>query len=388
MPRIGSVSLPGHRCRCGHQWLSRKTTIRPRVCPKCKSPNWDLPRLYTRGDKQKISKSYRFGELFAGAGGIGLGAKLSKLKTYSGLISIQHVWANDFESDACKTYEANLVHGQQTRVICEDVRKLDLSVLSPIDGLAFGFPCNDFSIVGEHRGIDGEFGPLYTFGVSVLRKLQPEWFIAENVGGLGSANNGQAFNQILIDLRDSGYQLTPHLYEFQKYGVPQTRHRIVIVGIRSDLELNFRVPAPTHTNYIDCRTAIECPPILREANNNEFTKQSSKVIERLKHIKPGQNAFTADLPDDLKLNIKGARISQIYKRLDPELPAYTVTGSGGGGTHVYHWEENRALTNRERARLQTFPDDYKFAGGKESVRKQIGMAVPPVAAKAIIEAVT
>lgn len=79
-------------------------------------------------------------------------------------------------------------------------------------------------------------------------------------------------------------------------------------------------------------------------------------------------------------------MSQIYRRLDPNKPAYTITGAGGGGTHVYHWSENRALTNRERARLQTFPDDFKFYGAKESVRKQIGMAVPVQGAKLILEA--
>ena len=89
----------------------------------------------------------------------------------------------------------------------------------------------------------------------------------------------------------------------------------------------------------------------------------------------------------MKLNVAGARISQIYKRLDPEKPAYTVTGSGGGGTHIYHWSEPRALTNRERARLQTFQDDFIFEGSKESVRKQIGMAVPCKGAKIIFEAV-
>lgn len=110
-------------------------------------------------------------------------------------------------------------------------------------------------------------------------------------------------------------------------------------------------------------------------------------MERLTYINPGQNAFTADIPEHLQLNVKGAKISQIYKRLDPEKPAYTVTGSGGGGTHIYHYAEPRALTNRERARLQTFPDNYVFEGSKESVRKQIGMAVPPQGAKVIFEAI-
>ena len=87
------------------------------------------------------------------------------------------------------------------------------------------------------------------------------------------------------------------------------------------------------------------------------------------------------------MNIKGVRISQIYKRLDPDKPSYTVTGSGGGGTHIYHWKEPRALTNRERARLQTFPDTYEFKGSKEAVRKQIGMAVPCKGSQIIFEAI-
>ena len=124
----------------------------------------------------------------------------------------------------------------------------------------------------------------------------------------------------------------------------------------------------------------------KDTSNHERALQHSITTERLKHIKPGENVWTADLPAHLKLNMKsGATISQIYKRLKPDEPSYTITGSGGGGTHVYHWSEPRALTNRERARLQTFPDDFVFQGGKESVRKQIGMAVPPKPAALILQ---
>lgn len=164
---------------------------------------------------------------------------------------------------------------------------------------------------------------------------------------------------------------------------------MIIVGIRKDLPYDFKIPStnPYASCDVTCKTAIEVPPIPSYATNNEETKQSATVVERLKHIKPGQNAFTADLPSELQLNVKGAKISQIYKRLDPTKPAYTVTGSGGGGTHIYHYAEPRALTNRERARLQTFPDNYVFEGSKESVRKQIGMAVPAMGAKVIFEAI-
>ncbi len=264
-----------------------------------------------------------------------------------------------------------------------------MSQLSPIDALAFGFPCNDFSVVGEQKGIEGVYGPLYTYGVKALKKFKPMWFLAENVGGLRTANDGKAFKKILSELKKAGYNIVPHLYKFEEYGIPQARHRIIIVGIRKDLDVVYRVPSPKPYKYIDntCRTAIENPPIPADAFNNEKTKQSPHVVERLMHIKPGENAFTANLPEHLQLNVKGAKISQIYKRLDPCKPSYTVTGSGGGGTHIYHWKEPRALTNRERARLQTFPDSYEFIGSKEGVRKQIGMAVPCKGAKIIFEAI-
>jgi DNA (cytosine-5)-methyltransferase 1 len=338
--------------------------------------------------------TYRLGELFSGPGGIALGAKSAQVTVNGFTYSISHAWATDYDKDTCETYRRNICPDNPKSVVCRDIRKLDIEKLgeiSPIDALAFGFPCNDFSVVGEQKGINGVYGPLYAYGVKTLNIFKPQWFLAENVGGLRNSNDGKAFDRILEELRNAGdgYQVTPHLYKFEQYGVPQARHRIIIIGIRKDLGKVFRVPSPEPYANIDvsCRNAIENPPIPPDAYNHELTKQSEAVIERLKYIKPGENAFTADIPEHLQLNVRGAKISQIYKRLDPDKPAYTVTGSGGGGTHVYHWSENRALTNRERARLQTFPDDFVFYGSKESVRKQIGMAVPPRAAKIIFEAV-
>lgn len=329
---------------------------------------------------------YRLGELFCGPGGIAYGALNATIENPN--YRITHQWANDYDGDTCETYRYNICINSPDTVLHEDIRKLDMTNLAPIDGLAFGFPCNDYSVVGEQKGIDGAFGPLYSYGIKALRLFQPQWFLAENVGGLRSANDGKALSMILNELSESGYKITPHLYKFEKYGLPQARHRLIIVGIRNDITAEFRVPSEQPYASIDntCSSAIENPPIPIDAYNNEITKQSEVVIKRLQHIRPGENAFTADLPKDLQLNVKGAKISQIYKRLDPSKPAYTVTGSGGGGTHMYHWSEPRALTNRERARLQTFPDNYKFIGSKESVRKQIGMAVPCRGAQIIFEA--
>lgn len=332
----------------------------------------------------------KYGELFSGPGGLALGAMLASVETAEFQYRIEHAWASDFDNDSCSTYQNNICPDKPETVICQDIKSLEIQTLPKVDIFAYGFPCNDFSIVGEQKGFNGGYGPLYSYGVDVLNELKPLCFVAENVNGLTSANNGGAFSQILRDLENvaDGYNIVANLYKAEEYGVPQTRHRIIMVGFTKSSSLWFRVPKPTTArNHISSKTAIENPPIERNAPNNERTRQSNRVIERLKHIKPGQNCWDADLPDHLKLNVKGAKLSQIYKRLDPDKPAYTITGSGGGGTHVYHYSENRALTNRERARLQTFPDDFVFHGPKESVRKQIGMAVPPRLAKIIYESI-
>jgi len=333
---------------------------------------------------------FKLGELFSGPGGIGYGAVTAKISNKK--FKIVHAWATDYDSDTCKTYVRNICPKSPETVICKDIRKLNLEKLqaiSQIDGLAFGFPCNDYSIVGEQKGIDGNYGPLYQYGIDCLHLFKPKFFLAENVGGLRNSNDGKTFKLILQKMSAEGYKISPHLYKFEKYGIPQARHRIIIVGIRNDLPFEYKIPASVTYSSVDnsVRKAIEDPPIKKDAYNNELTKQSPIVVERLKHIKPGENAFTANIPPHLQLNIQGAKISQIYKRLDPTKPSYTITGSGGGGTHVYHWEEPRALTNRERARLQTFPDDFEFIGSKESVRKQIGMAVPVDGSRIIFEAI-
>ncbi|MEV8250071.1 DNA (cytosine-5-)-methyltransferase [Microbacterium sp. NPDC076768] len=326
------------------------------------------------------------GELFSGPGGIALGAHAAAAATG---VDLRHAWANDYDASAVETYRANIPGATAQSVIHGDVRDLDVESLPKIDGFAFGFPCNDYSMIGESKGLDGNFGPLYKYGVNVLDAHRPNWFVAENVSGLQTANAGLAFPRILEELRHAGpgYELTPHLYKFEEYGVPQRRHRIIIVGLSRENGARFAVPAPTHkdpTTWKSVRNALG--GLVQSAPNNERTRQSKVVEERLAYINPGQNAFNAALPDHLKLNVKGATFSQIYRRLHPDLPSYTITGSGGGGTHGYHWEEVRALTNRERARIQTFPDTFVFKGSKEQVRKQVGMAVPPDGAEVIFSA--
>lgn len=369
----------------------REIELARKAAEHAASATVQIERVSTRRTAEDEKRTvFRLGELFSGPGGIGIGAAQASIGDPAYRIS--HQWANDFDRDTCRTYARNVMGDvDSTAVIHHDVRTLDfdrLAEIGDIDGLAFGFPCNDFSQVGERLGFDGQYGPLYSFGVNALRRFRPAFFLAENVGGLTTNKGGAAFEQILLDLRASGYRLVPHMYKFEQYGIPQARHRIIIVGIRDDLDVTFRVPSPEPFAGLDVsvRTALTVPPIPSTATNQERTRQSATVVERLELIEPGQNVFTADLPP--RLQIKTAtKISQIYRRLHPDKPSYTITGSGGGGTHVYHWDEPRALTNRERARLQTFPDDFVFEGSKESVRKQVGMAVPVRGARIIFEAI-
>ena len=316
-------------------------------------------------------KQLKLGELYCGPGGLACGAL--RAQSDDGEYGLVHAWANDYDPDTCKTYTKNICPKDPESVHCGDVRELNIKKLGKIDAFAYGFPCNSFSQVGEHKGLENEkFGQLYWYGVEVLRTYKPKFFVAENVSGIRSAG----FDIILKDLQDCGYKLVSHLYKSEEYGVPQTRHRVIIVGIRNDIDVEYRVPAPIMGVDISSKTALANIP--KDAANNDVRKLTSKVVKRLSLIKPGENIWQAEeagrIPDELKIHTK-TRISQIYRKLDPKKPAYTVTAAGGGGTFMYHWTD-RELTNRERARLQTFPDGFEFVGNYSSVRKQIGMAVP------------
>lgn len=334
-------------------------------------------------------EAFRLGELFCGPGGIACGAM--RARSNDNKFSITHAWANDYDFDTCQTYTKNICPNRPETVFCGDVRNLDIEKLGNIDAFCYGFPCNSFSSVGEHQGLANEkFGQLYWYGIKVLRIYKPKWFVAENVSGIRSAGSGD-FQIILNDMKEAGYRLSVNLYKAEEYGIPQTRHRVIIVGIRNDIPIDFHVPDPAQYSHCDISAKTALSNIPDNAPNNEVRTLSRDVIRRLSLIHPGENVWQAiermgkDFPEELKINTK-TKISQIYRKLDPEKPAYTVTAAGGGGTYMYHWT-NRELTNRERARIQTFPDNYEFVGNYNSVRKQIGMAVPCRLSEIVITAI-
>ena len=134
---------------------------------------------------------FRLGELFCGPGGIAWGAAPAEIVDPN--YRIIHTWANDYDADTCSTYRHNICPNEPSSVHHADVRTFDLTSLPAIDALAFGFPCNDYSVVGEQKGINGIYGPLYSYGVKALRQFRPQFFLAENVSGQQNANAGSAF---------------------------------------------------------------------------------------------------------------------------------------------------------------------------------------------------
>ena len=208
---------------------------------------------------------------------------------------------------------------------------------------------------------------------------KPKAFVAENVKGILTANQKKAIQRIIEDFDkiEPGYVVVPKLYKFVEYGVPQFRERVLIVGIRVDTNFKFEHPKPTHgieggKPYITAGEALK--DVEKVEHNNELLKISDKTREMLSLIPEGGN-FT-DIPKEHPLYVKGL-ISHVYRRLRLDEPSKTIIAAGGGGTWGYHYPEPRALTNRERARLQSFPDNFIFKGSTTEVRRQIGNAVPP-----------
>lgn len=242
-------------------------------------------------------------------------------------------------------------------------------------------------MIWKRPGLDGKRGTLYQNFRDFVAAKQPKAFIAENVKGLLTANKHKAIQTIIEDLEavEPGYIVKPRLYNFAEYGVPQFRERVLIVGIRRDTGFDFKHPAPTHGPRGDMpyKTAGEAlKDVEKVPFNNNHMKIMPRTVEVLKRIPEGQN-FTA-IPKDDPFYVKGM-ISHVYRRLHRNEPSKTLIAGGGGGTWGYHYEENRALTNRERARIQSFPDDFEFLGSNTEVRRQIGNAVPPVGMHAIGE---
>lgn len=313
--------------------------------------------------------------LFAGCGGMDLGFLMAKHPD----LGYEIVWANDFDKDACITYEKNIGHEIDDR----DIWDVDLNDIPDADVVIGGFPCQDFSILQatDRKGTKTKRGLLYTKFVETVAKKLPLFFVAENVKGLLTANSGYAIKRIKRDFEKvdhMGYTVQYKLINFADYGVPQKRQRVIIIGIRNDVGMNFIFPEPTHKGrHVSVKVALS--GVEKIKMNNEPMRVMPSTVEKLKKIPAGGNYKS--IPEYSKRNW----MSLIYKRLKSDEPSPTIVACGGGGTWGYHYKEPRPLTNRERARIQTFPDWFTFFGTPTEVRRQIGNAVPPVGMKLIAE---
>lgn len=313
--------------------------------------------------------------IFSGCGGLDLGFHMEGYRT---------IWANDFAEWAVASFRENLgdvIH-------YGDITKIDPytdKTIPDCDLVLGGFPCQDFSVIWKQPGLNGKRGGLYRHFLEFVDAKKPKAFVAENVKGLLTANKHKAIETIIHDFESiaPGYIVKPHLYNFAEYGVPQFRERLLIVGIRVDTGFDFKHPKPTHgpngtLPYVTAGQALQ--GALDVPYNNEHINCKEKTRQMLELIPEGGN-FT-DIPRDNPLYVKGM-ISHVYRRIDRNEPSKTIIAAGGGGTWGYHYPEPRPLTNRERARLQSFPDDFKFMGNITEVRRQIGNAVPPVGVRAV-----
>jgi DNA (cytosine-5)-methyltransferase 1 len=309
--------------------------------------------------------------LFSGCGGLDWGFHTAGYKT---------VWANDINEWAVKTFEKNFGQNIITKKNIENIDLQKDTSIPECDLIIGGFPCQDFSIVWKQPGLDGDRGNLYKHYLRFINAKKPKAFVAENVKGLLTANKGRAIKEILkgFSTAGSGYMVKIQLYNFANYGVPQLRERVLIVGIRLNTGFNFVHPAPTHgegrkSKYKTAGEALADVEKVKDFKADEI-KITEKTREMLKLIPEGGN-FT-NVPVDSPYYVKGM-ISHVYRRIDRSEPARTIIAAGGGGTWGYHYPEPRPLCNRERARLQSFPDEFVFEGSVTEVRRQIGNAVPP-----------
>lgn len=293
--------------------------------------------------------------LFSGAGGLDLGFKMA---------GHEIIWANDLYGDAVETYKKNLGN----HIVCEDIRKVNEDEIPDCDIVIGGFPCQGFSVANTKRHINDERNELYKQLIRIIKSKNPKFFLAENVKGITNLAKGEVFKMILADFTELGYHVKYKILNAADYGVPQTRQRVFIVGVRSDVNWEYVYPEPTHSQ-----------------NGDLILPKWVSVSEALASIpdpdKP--NSILNHTYSKYKLNINGYLG---HRLLDPDKPAPTVTARGDnkGGVVIHpHPNGQRRMSCRELATIQSFPMEFEFFGTNSSIYRQIGNAVPPLLGYAV-----
>lgn len=311
--------------------------------------------------KSNSKSHYTVIELFAGAGGTALGMENAGL---------QHTFLNDFDRDSTLTLKKNK---PEWNIILGDVREIDFKGMKA-DIVQGGFPCQSFSYAGKGLGFGEIRGTLFFEFARCVSEVKPKIAIGENVKGLLNHDNGKTLATMIKTLENLGYKVKCKVLRSQYMDVPQKRERLVIIAIRKDLNIPFIFPE--EKDYI-----ISIGEALKNCPKSAGQKYPEKKKRIMDLIPPG--GCWRDLPEDLQKEYMGASFylgggkTGMARRLSWDEPSLTLTcAPAQKQTERCHPEETRPLTVREYARIQTFPDDWEFAGSVTSQYKQIGNAVP------------
>lgn len=298
--------------------------------------------------------------LFCGCGGCDLGAigGFTYLDKYYKPLNTKIVYANDIDKNACLIYEANFDHKVDNR----DIKNVDSKAIADCDILIGGFPCQSFSIVATNPprlGIADERGKLFFQMCRILKDKRPWCFIAENVKGILNANKKEAFALILKEFEHCGYKVVYELLNAASFGVPQKRERVIIVGFREDLNINFKFPKALITNAKDF---VPLQKVL-EKNVDEKYFFSQKAVDGMLKVKDKMNKGRAQ--DIAKpCNTVGAHLCKVS--LNSTDPVLLDNG------------RYRRFTPYEVAQIQAFPKSFKLVGSQTAQYRALGNAVPPV----------
>jgi len=310
--------------------------------------------------------------LFTGAGGMDIG-----------FIEAGHtvVWANDIDEDSLlsyKNYFSTKYGLDESHIVVKDIKNVPIEDIPDGDIVIGGFPCQGFSIANPYRKTEDSRNELYLELKRVIAGKTPKVFVAENVAGLHSIGGyetaedkknklGRVFKVILKELGEVGYKVKWSILDAKNYGVPQSRKRIVIVGVRNDIDYDFQYPIPTHG----------------KTNSNTLFNKDIKPYVTLGEViqdLPEEQDASYKIPNHTGTSHK-VRINGYIgnRKTNPNQPSPTIVGRGGGTggpVIIPHPNGKRRLTVRECARLQSFPDDFVFYGSNSSCYRQIGNAVP------------
>jgi len=335
-------------------------------------------------------------ELFAGAGGLALGLKQAGFTT---------VFANDVDPDGCASFELN---HPESEVVCGDIHDIDFcdvkDRLAPdgIDLVAGGPPCQGFSTVGSKNERDPRNSLFYEF-IRAVSELSPKCILFENVSGFKRMYHGRAFDALVTELNELGYTCVHGVLNASDYGLPQHRKRTVVLGWKSD-STPIQLPVPSHASDLGLfnlqprRTLMEAisdlPPLSVGDAQFEYKTEPQNEYQQIMrdgvaHLTEHNSAkYGHKMQEILSLIPKGGSINDLPERLRPKSyfgNTYARTRNFGtpSSSRCVHPFQNRALSTRDGARLQSFPDSYKFVGGKGSKNLQIGNAVPPILGRAL-----